>query len=33
MLLLDIPRRYSTDIDIVVEPGTDVRNFGIRYLA
>ena len=24
MLLLDRPRRLSTDIDIVVEPGTDI---------
>lgn len=27
MLLLDIPRRFSTDIDIVVEPGTDVDTY------
>lgn len=27
MLLLDKPRRLSTDIDITVEPGTDVRRY------
>ncbi|MBE5872206.1 MAG: nucleotidyl transferase AbiEii/AbiGii toxin family protein [Lachnospiraceae bacterium] len=27
MLLLDIPRRFSTDIDIVVEPGTDIDSY------
>lgn len=27
MLLLDKPRRLSTDIDIIVEPGTDVEKF------
>ncbi len=27
MLLLDTPRRLSTDIDIIVEPGTDVEKF------
>ena len=27
MLLLDKPRRLSTDIDIIVEPGTDVESF------
>ena len=27
MLLLDIPKRVSTDIDIVVEPGTDIDSY------
>lgn len=27
LLLLDHPRRLSTDIDIVVEPGTDIDGF------
>lgn len=27
MLLLDKPRRLSTDIDIIVEPGTDVEQY------
>lgn len=27
MLMLDKPRRLSTDIDIIVEPGTDVESF------
>ena len=27
MLLLDIPRRFSTDIDIVVDPGTDIDSY------
>lgn len=27
LLLLDEPRRLSTDIDIIVEPGTDVDEF------
>ena len=27
MLLLDKPRRLSTDIDIIVEPGTDVDSY------
>lgn len=27
LLLLDEPRRLSTDIDIIVEPGTDVEDY------
>ena len=27
MLLLEHPRRLSTDIDIIVEPGTDIDNY------
>ena len=27
MLLLDYPRRLSTDIDIIVEPGTDIDDY------
>lgn len=27
MLLLDHPRRLSTDIDIIVEPGTDIDDY------
>ena len=27
MLILDKPLRLSTDIDILVEPGTDVENY------
>lgn len=27
MLLLDHPRRLSTDIDIIVEPGTDIDKY------
>lgn len=27
MLLLDKPRRLSTDIDVIVEPGTDVQHY------
>ena len=27
MLLLDKPKRFSTDIDIVVEPGTDIDSY------
>lgn len=27
MLLLDKPRRLSTDIDIIVKPGTEVEEF------
>ncbi len=27
MLLLDRPRRLSTDIDIIVEPGTDIDEY------
>ena len=27
MLLTDLPRRLSTDIDIIVEPGTDIQDF------
>ena len=27
MLLLDHPRRLSTDIDIIVEPGTDIDRY------
>ena len=27
MLLLESPRRLSTDIDIIVKPGTDVKFF------
>lgn len=27
MLLLESPRRLSTDIDIIVKPGTDVKSF------
>lgn len=27
MLLLDKPRRLSTDIDIIVKPGTEVEQF------
>lgn len=27
MILLDKPRRLSTDIDIIVEPGIDVESF------
>ena len=27
MLLLDHPRRLSTDIDIILEPGTDIDEF------
>lgn len=27
MLLLDTPRRFSTDIDVIVEPGTDIDSY------
>lgn len=27
LLLLDHPRRLSTDIDIIVEPGTDINHY------
>lgn len=27
LLLLDDPRRFSTDIDIIVKPGTDIDKF------
>ena len=27
MLLLDNPKRLSTDIDIMVDPGTDVKHY------
>ena len=27
MMLMDKPRRLSTDIDIIVEPGTDLDDY------
>ena len=27
LLLLDHPRRFSTDIDIIVKPGTDINSY------
>ena len=30
MLLLDQPKRFSTDIDIIVEPGTDIDSYKLE---
>lgn len=32
MMLMDKPRRLSTDIDIIVEPGTDLDDYLEKHL-